>query len=573
MDLQTSPDTPTVDEAVEGAVDILNLLLWVGLGLLGAVVVAFVWAVAFRLLIRRKPALTPFSRRGRSPLRATLVVLGVYFGVQVATRASEAAWEPTADHLLLIAFIACLTWLAVALVYAAEDLAVKQHSGESNRARRVRTQMQILRRVVVAIIVIFGFAGALLTFDGARTVGASLLASAGIVSVVAGLAAQTALANVFAGMQLAFSDAIRVDDIVVVEGEWGRIEEITLTYVVVHVWDDRRLIMPSTYFTSTPFENWTRRAGQLLGTVEFSLDWTVPVAAMRHELDRILAGTDLWDHRVGVLQVEDTGGERVIVRALLSGPDSATLTDLKYYVRESLLLWLQREARYALPRTRVVEEERLEQLPEHPEVEVAAHRTEPAPRTQVIDVPAPPRLDPEIAARQERELRRARRLARRRADEAAAAEPAAARTPGRPAPSQETTRIMTPAELGLEPTTAPEETTAEAARFFTATPEGAARAQHFRGPGQEALEERERTAERHRSGFLGDPDPDERPGGEEPRDQGSDERPDGDRREGTRDDGTAEDRGDAERTTVIRAVTDDDARRDDPTRTDLPPLR
>src|SRR3954454_10434489 len=141
----------------------------------------------------------------------------------------------------------------------------------------MRTQVQVLRRVTVAVLVVCAAAGIALTFPSARACGASLLASAGLLSIVAGLAAQSSLANVFAGMQLAFTDAIRVDDVVVVDQQWGRIEEITLTYVVVHIWDDRRLILPCTYFTNTPFENWTRTSSELLGAVEFDLDWRVPV--------------------------------------------------------------------------------------------------------------------------------------------------------------------------------------------------------------------------------------------------------------------------------------------------------
>ena len=192
-----------------------------------------------------------------------------------------------------------------------EDAALQRYRidvADNRHARRVRTQVQVLRRITVAILVLCAIAAILLTFPSARALGASLLASAGLISIVAGLAAQSSLANVFAGLQLAFTDAIRVDDVVVVADEWGRIEEITLTYVVVHVWDDRRLILPSTYFTTTPFENWTRRAADLLGTVELDVDWEVPVEAMRAELTRLLQDTDLWDRRVGILQVTDAVG-------------------------------------------------------------------------------------------------------------------------------------------------------------------------------------------------------------------------------------------------------------------------
>jgi hypothetical protein len=178
------------------------------------------------------------------------------------------------------------------------------------------------------------------------------LASAGVISIVAGLAAQTSLVNVFAGMQLAFTDAIRVDDVVVVQKEWGRIEEITLTYVVVHIWDDRRLILPSTYFTTTPFENWTRRQSEVMGTVEFDLDWRGPVEDMRAELRNVLAGTNLWDERVGVLQITEATGGFVRVRILVSAADSAALFDLRCLIREAMVTFLQQGHPEALPQQR-----------------------------------------------------------------------------------------------------------------------------------------------------------------------------------------------------------------------------
>jgi small-conductance mechanosensitive channel len=202
------------------------------------------------------------------------------------------------------------------------------------------------------VIGVLAAAAMLLTFPSARAAGASILASAGVISIVAGLAAQTSLANVFAGLQLAFTDAIRVDDVVVVEEEWGRIEEITLTYVVVHIWDDRRLVLPSTYFTTTPFQNWTRKESAVLGSVELDVDWSVPFDAMRAELDRLLTDHPLWDRRVGVLQVTDAVGSVVRVRVLVSAPDAGALFDLRCQVREGLVVWLQRDHAYGLPRVR-----------------------------------------------------------------------------------------------------------------------------------------------------------------------------------------------------------------------------
>ena len=167
------------------------------------------------------------------------------------------------------------------------------------------------------------------------------------------ISAQSTLANVFAGIQLAFSDAIRVDDVVIAEKEWGRIEEITLTYVVVHIWDDRRMVLPSTYFTSTPFENWTRSSSELLGSIEIDLDWRVSPVAMRAELERILARTEIWDGRASVLQVTDAVGGFVRVRILVTAVDAPTLFDLRCFVREQMVEWLQTQDPAAIPRTRV----------------------------------------------------------------------------------------------------------------------------------------------------------------------------------------------------------------------------
>ncbi|MES2169670.1 MAG: mechanosensitive ion channel family protein, partial [Actinomycetota bacterium] len=225
---------------------------------------------------------------------------------------------------------------------------------------------------LAAAFVIVGVASILLTFPGVQAVGTSVLASAGVVSIIAGLAAQSTLANLFAGVQLAFNDALRVDDVVVVQQEWGRIEEITLTYVVVHIWDDRRLVLPSTHFTTTPFENWTRHSSELLGSVDFDLDWRVSPALMREQLDAVLAKTELWDKRASVLQVTDAVGGFVHVRVLVTAVDAPTLFDLRCHVREQLVEWLHSSEGIGIPRTRV------EMVEEQPR---AKKKAEPKPDT------------------------------------------------------------------------------------------------------------------------------------------------------------------------------------------------
>jgi len=304
-------------------------------------------------LNRRLPSLHETSRMARVPLRLTLCLIGVRIALALTTE--DAAWRRNVDHILVIALIASLAWLAVAILMIIEALMLTRYSvdvADNRRARRLRTQVILTRRVGIALIVILAFGIALLTFPDVRALGAGILASAGLLSIVAGLAVQSALVNVFAGVQLAFTDAIRVDDVVVVQKEWGRIEEITLTYVVVHIWDDRRLILPSTYFTTTPFENWTRRSSEVMGTVEFDLDWRAPVEAMRAELKSLLAGTDLWDERVGILQVTDATSGFVRVRILVSAADSAALFDLRCLIREELVGFLQQQHPQALPHLR-----------------------------------------------------------------------------------------------------------------------------------------------------------------------------------------------------------------------------
>jgi hypothetical protein len=254
-----------------------------------------------------------------------------------------------------LAFIGAVAWLVAALLLVAEDAALARFRTDvpdNRRARQVHTQVVVLRRVTVAAVAVLAVGAMLMTFPQARSAGASLLASAGLIGVIAGLAAQSVLGNMFAGMQLAFSDAVRLGDVVVVEGEWGRIEEITLSYVVVHVWDDRRLVLPTSYFAGKPFENWTRKSASLLGTVELDVDWSVPVEPMRDELRRVLSDSWLWDGRVCVLQVTDAVSGLVRVRAVISAIDAPTLWDLRCLVREHLVAWVRSHHPDALPRLR-----------------------------------------------------------------------------------------------------------------------------------------------------------------------------------------------------------------------------
>ncbi|MFI5928023.1 mechanosensitive ion channel family protein [Micromonospora sp. NPDC051543] len=305
---------------------------------------------------RRSLLLTELTDHAHRPFQVAATVLAVQFAARFTTGyAVGESWRRLLLHLLVLCVIASAAWLVAALLIVVEDTALARFRVDvpNNRhARRVRTQVVMLRRLTVAVIVILTIGVMLMTFPSVRGIGAGVLTSAGVVGVVAALAAQSLLGNVFAGLQLAFSDAVRLDDVVVVEGEWGRIEELTLSYVVVQIWDDRRLILPTSYFTSKPFQNWTRTEAAVLGTAEFDVDWAVPVQIMREELRRLVEGTELWDGRVCVLQVTDATGGMVRLRALVSAADAGSLWDLRALVREHLVGWIRDNRPTAMPRVR-----------------------------------------------------------------------------------------------------------------------------------------------------------------------------------------------------------------------------
>ena len=356
----------------------LQYAVAVAAALVVALAVIAVTALVVRVVSRRRPAALGLLSSARLPFRLLVVVVSVWAASAASVPATE-EWWPLVSHGFVIAVIVLASWLIGSVASFGLTQAVGRYRIDvpDNRvARRVRTQLQIVRRLVLVAITIVGASAVLMTFPEVRTVGASLLASAGVVSIIAGLAAQSTLGNVFAGVQLAFSDAIRVDDVVIVEGEWGLIEEITLTYVVVKVWDDRRLVVPSTYFTTTPFQNWTRRTSDLLGSIELDLDWRVDPRAMRIHLDDVLERSELWDGRVKVLQVTDAVGGFVRVRVLVSASDAGRLFDLRCEVREELVDWVHRHGPDALPKTRVAMAD--EVVPprrrREPDVDTGAHR-------------------------------------------------------------------------------------------------------------------------------------------------------------------------------------------------------
>jgi hypothetical protein len=217
----------------------------------------------------------------------------------------------------------------------------------------VHTQVSVVQRIVYVMIVVITISVMLMTFPSVRQVGQSLFASAGIAALFAGLAAKSTFSSLIAGLQIALTEPIRLDDVVIVEGEWGRIEKITTTYVVVRIWDERRLIVPLSRFIEEPFENWTLENSNLLGTVFLHTDYTVPVDAMRAELHRILQGSNLWDGKVWGMQVTNSTEKTMELRALMSASNASDAFDLRCLVREKLIAFLQQNYPESLSRTRV----------------------------------------------------------------------------------------------------------------------------------------------------------------------------------------------------------------------------
>lgn len=331
-----------------------DLLTAAAVAVVAATAVILVLRLLLHLAARRWSSAGLFHRAMKVPFRVLVVVVAAGPVLDHA-RPDPGSWA-WAEQVERVLVILAVGWLLVSAVLLFVDRALSRYDvqvADNLHARRMRTQVGIIRRLIVTVAVVITLGAVLLSFPGVEAVGASILASAGLISVVAALAAQSTLGNVFAGLQLAFNDAIRLDDVVIVEEEWGWIEEITLTYVVVRTWDDRRLVLPSTYFTTSPFQNWTRHSSELLGSVELDLDWGVDPEAMRGELDRVLALTDLWDGRVKVLQVTDAVGGWVRVRVLVTAVDAPTLFDLRCHVREHLVAWVRRHDSASLPRQRV----------------------------------------------------------------------------------------------------------------------------------------------------------------------------------------------------------------------------
>ena len=349
------------EAAVVTTIDFTLLILGPIVGAFVGVVISVVMSALLRKAFAKAATASSILARVRRPGHFTFAAWGAWAGLGIAlVNPNLSDWNGTSIttflmHVLLIVALACLTWMAYAAAWVFEDAARARQESDQGRSRRFETQAQVLRRFTQGIVVVVGVVAIIGTFEVARQAMTTVLASAGVLSVIAGLAAQQTLGNVFAGLQLAFTDAIRVGDVVVAgdKHETGSVEEITLSYVVVRIWDERRLIIPCRYFTQTPFENWTRRAAAQLGTVELKLDWSAPMTLIRTKVEQLLTSTDLWDGRTWGVQITDSDEYTVTVRVLVSAKNSGHLSDLRAYLREQLISWIVTEEPWARPAQRI----------------------------------------------------------------------------------------------------------------------------------------------------------------------------------------------------------------------------
>ncbi|WP_439879557.1 mechanosensitive ion channel family protein [Pontibacter sp. MBLB2868] len=327
--------------------------------IVAAVVIGFlVKFIAFKLLEVYNKRDNPFLVRSLTqhlsqPFSLFVPLLFVSFAIPALPYSDETVYlfKRVTEVLNIIAF----AWILIKLTNVARDVVRKKYQigkADNYRERKLYTQLQFIRRIAIILIIFIALSMILLSFDAVRKLGTGLLTSAGVAGIVIGLAAQKSIANLLAGLQLAFTQPIRLDDVLVVEGEFGRVEEITLTYVVLKLWDNRRLILPLNYFIEKPFQNWTRTGSNILATVYLYTDYTIPVDELRKQFEVILAGTELWDKQVSVLQVTDSTEKTLQLRALMSASSSSLAWDLKCLVREKLVQFIQQHYPNALPKER-----------------------------------------------------------------------------------------------------------------------------------------------------------------------------------------------------------------------------
>lgn len=321
--------------------------------MLAAELVFHVGERVVRRATRSAPLASAVAQAIRSPARWALPLLAL-----------NLVWHEAPDDLHGLAsvqrltgllLIAALTWLVVRAVNGLAKAVIAAHPvtvADNLQARRIHTQTRVLSRTVIGMVVLIGGSLMLMTFPAVRQIGTSLLASAGVVGIVAGFAARPVLGNLIAGLQIGLSQPIRIDDVVIVEGEWGVIEEITGTYVVVRIWDQRRLVVPLQYWIEKPFQNWTRQTSELIGTVFLWVDYRMPLAPLREALQRACEASPHWDRRFALLQVTEAGERAMQLRCLVTSASAPAGWDLRCHVREALVDFIQREYPQYLPRLR-----------------------------------------------------------------------------------------------------------------------------------------------------------------------------------------------------------------------------
>ncbi len=346
----------------------------------------------FRPLVTRmvapSPIMTAVLQRLHGPLHWVMPLLAL-----------QIVWEGVPDtlrgidpvrHLNGVLLIAALTATAIAVVRGVADAVILRHPrdvADNLEARRVLTQTRVLSRIAIGVLVFAGLAFILMTFPRARQFGASLLASAGLSALVLGLAARSVFGNLLAGLQIAISQPIRIDDVLIVENEWGRVEEITGTYVVLKIWDERRLVIPLQWFIEHPFQNWTRTTAQIIGSVTLWVDFTTDLAPLRVEAKRIAASSKDYDGRVCLLQVVETNERAMQLRVIVSAPSAGQAWDLRCLIREGLIAFLQRTQPQALPRMRAEVDG---SSPEAPGAKASPHSLHSEPDVPLPDTPVPP---------------------------------------------------------------------------------------------------------------------------------------------------------------------------------------
>ncbi len=333
--------------------------LWAAGGLAGAVLLSLLVHYLLFLLIKRLARKTStvvddsLLRHGQRPTRWIFPLIAILLAVPLLPIRPEIL-SPL-QHVLGLGVIGSIAWTVILLADVFSDALSAKYAidvADNLTARSIRTQTQVLRRIFVVVVVLLTLGIMLMTFPSIRTLGTSLLASAGLAGLVLGMAMRPTLASIVAGIQIALTQPIRIDDVVIVEGEWGWIEDISTTYVIVRIWDLRRLVVPLSYFIEKPFQNWTRVTADLLGTVFLYVDYTVPVDVVREELHQILQSSGMWDEKTWGLQVTDAREHTLELRALMSAPNGPQAWDLRCYVREKLIAFLQQRYPGSLPRTR-----------------------------------------------------------------------------------------------------------------------------------------------------------------------------------------------------------------------------